>query len=124
MAVPPTAKPNRLGVLAGDLAGFPNGRRLTDDVIDISLQAVEGAARTGKLVPALAAGDKVDANDVPFGTRFPYLALPHSKSVNSAPSGGARQPAMTPSHAAAIGAAGVALLGVGGLRLRRRRATS
>lgn len=124
MAVPPTTKPNRLGVLAGDLAGFPNGRRLADDVIDISLQAVEGAAQTGKLVPALAAGDKVDANEVPFGTRFPYLALPHSKSVNSGPSGRARQSAMTPSHAAAIGTAGIALLGVGGLRLRRRRATS
>ncbi|MFJ5846605.1 DUF4331 domain-containing protein [Streptomyces sp. NPDC092903] len=124
MAVPPTAKPNRLGVLAGDLAGFPNGRRLTDDVIDISLQAVEGAAQTGKLVPALADGDKVDANEVPFGTRFPYLALPHTKSVNSGPSGRAGQSAMTPSSAAAIGTAGVALLGVGGLRLRRRRATS
>ncbi|MFJ7269059.1 DUF4331 domain-containing protein [Streptomyces sp. NPDC099050] len=83
MAVPPTANPNRYGVLAGDLAGFPNGRRLTDDVIDISLQAVEGAAQTGQLVPALADGDKVNTNEVPFGTSFPYLALPHTKSVNS-----------------------------------------
>ena len=37
--------PARLGVLAGDIAGFPNGRRLTDDVIDITLQAAAGVAR-------------------------------------------------------------------------------
>ncbi len=63
LGVPVTAQPNRLGVLAGDLQGFPNGRRLTDDVVDIALQALEGAAQTGKLVDALATGDKVDAND-------------------------------------------------------------
>ncbi len=85
MAVPPTAKPQRLGVLAGDLAGFPNGRRLADDVIDISLQAVMGAAQTGELVPALADGDKVNTNEVPFGASFPYVALPHTKHVNRGP---------------------------------------
>ncbi|MFJ8335972.1 DUF4331 domain-containing protein [Streptomyces sp. NPDC094437] len=125
MAVPPAARPQRLGVLAGDLAGFPNGRRLTDDVIDISLQAVEGAAQTGKPVPALADGDKVDANDVPFGGSFPYLALPHTKSVNSR-SGGAhvQRSALTTSHAAGIGVLGSLMLGVGGRRLRRRDKTS
>ncbi|MFG2868990.1 DUF4331 domain-containing protein [Streptomyces sp. NPDC048338] len=119
MAVPPTANPNRYGVLAGDLAGFPNGRRLTDDVIDISLQAVEGAAQTGQLIPALADGDKVNANEVPFGTSFPYLALPHTKSVNSGPSG------MTMSKeksAASLGGAGAALLAAAGWRMRRNRA--
>ena len=70
------AQPNRLGVLGGDLQGFPNGRRLADDVVDIALQAVEGAAQTGKLVDALAAGDKVDANDAAFASTFPYVALP------------------------------------------------
>ena len=75
-SIAPTKDPNRLGVLGGDLQGFPNGRRLADDVIDISIQAVEGAAQTGKLVDALATGDKVDANDVDFGTEFPYVALP------------------------------------------------
>ncbi|MBT2487187.1 DUF4331 domain-containing protein [Streptomyces sp. ISL-96] len=125
MAVPPTDEPQRLGVLAGDLAGFPNGRRLTDDVIDISLQAVEGAAQTGELVPALAEGDKVDTNEVPFAGRFPYLALPHTKSVNSGPQGeGMQQTAMHTSHASALGAAGALLLGAGGYRLRRRPATS
>ena len=56
-------------MLAGDLQGFPNGRRLADDVVDIALQALEGAAQTGKLVDALAAGDKVDANDNAFRPR-------------------------------------------------------
>ncbi len=82
LGVPVTAAPNRLGVLAGDLQGFPNGRRLADDVLDIAVQAVEGAAQTGKLVDALAAGDKVDANDNGFGGSFPYLALPNGESVN------------------------------------------
>ncbi len=70
-------------MLAGDLQGFPNGRRLTDDVVDIELQALEGAAQTGKLVDALAKGDGVDANDHAFGDAFPYVALPNVKSVNS-----------------------------------------
>jgi hypothetical protein len=81
MAVQPTANPNRMGVIGGDNAGFPNGRRLADDVIDIALQVMEGAATNGP-VAALAAGDGVDANDVAFGTTFPYLALPHDQSVN------------------------------------------
>ena len=96
LSVPVTKKPNRLGVLAGDLQGFPDGRRLTDDVIDISLQAVEGAAQSGKLVPALAAGDRVNANDHVFGATFPYLALPNTSSM-----GGPWKPATA-------GAAGVA----------------
>ncbi|MEV6964764.1 DUF4331 domain-containing protein [Hamadaea sp. NPDC051192] len=70
--------PNRLGVLGGDLQGFPNGRRLTDDVVDISVQAVAGAAQSGKLVDALAAGDAVDVNDNDFSGQFPYLALPNT----------------------------------------------
>src|SRR5947207_3766546 len=39
MMIPVTAPPNRMGVLGGDLQGFPNGRRLGDDVTDIALQA-------------------------------------------------------------------------------------
>ena len=80
---PVTANPNRLGVLAGDKGGFPNGRRLTDDVVDIELQTLEGALQPDgsvKLVQALAAGDKVNNNDVPFGSSFPYVALPHAGS--------------------------------------------
>ncbi|MFD8789773.1 DUF4331 domain-containing protein [Streptomyces vinaceus] len=121
MGIRPTATPNRYGVLAGDLAGFPNGRRLTDDVIDISLQAVEGAAQTGQLVPALADGDKVNANEVPFGTSFPYLALPHTKSVNSGPNAPERSGTK---NAAALGGLGALLLAAGGFRLRRSRSRS
>ncbi|MEZ0074032.1 DUF4331 domain-containing protein [Planotetraspora sp. GP83] len=82
MCIPVTKEPNRLGVLGGDPQGFPNGRRLGDDVVDIAIQAMEGAALTGKLVPALAAGDKVDANDKPFLAQFPYIPLPSNTSVN------------------------------------------
>lgn len=121
MGVRPNPNPNRYGVLAGDLAGFPNGRRLTDDVIDISLQAVEGAAQTGQLVPALADGDQVDANEVPFGTSFPYLALPHTKSVNSGPNAPERSGNV---KTGSVGALGAVLLGIGGYRLRRNRKTS
>jgi MYXO-CTERM domain-containing protein len=87
--VPVAGQPDRLGVLGGDLQGFPNGRRLTDDVVDIELQALVGAAQTGKLVDALAAGDKVDANDQAFGAAFPYVALPNGVGVNTAGSGSA-----------------------------------
>jgi len=88
MSIPPAAQPNRLGVLAGDTQGFPNGRRLTDDVVDIEIQAVEGAAQAGKLVDALAAGDKVDANDQGFGNVFPYVAPPNGVAVNQGGSPG------------------------------------
>lgn len=87
MAVPLTASPNRLGVLAKDLQGFPNGRRLTDDVVDIELQSLEGAAQSGKLVTALAAGDGVNANEKEFSNSFPFIALPHDSSVNNGVSG-------------------------------------
>ena len=91
-SIPPTAEPNPLGVLAKDTAGFPNGRRLGDDVIDISIQAVEGAVRTGKLVEALATGDGVNTNDVAFSNSFPYLALPHSGSGSEPHASGASSP--------------------------------
>ena len=83
MSIAPTAAPNRYGVLAGDIQGFPNGRRLTDDVLDIEIQALEGAALTGQLVTALLTIDSVDRNDRDFGSTFPYVALPHQDSVNN-----------------------------------------
>ncbi|MEN3359983.1 MAG: hypothetical protein V7637_3965 [Mycobacteriales bacterium] len=83
MAVPPSANPKRLGVLAGDLAGFPNGRRLTDDVLDITVQAAEGVLLPGTPAAVAGLGDGVDANDVPFRTAFPYMALPSNKAVNT-----------------------------------------
>jgi hypothetical protein len=77
LGVPPTANPNRFGVLAGDLGGFPNGRRLTDDVVDIELRVIAGALlpadKGGKQIPL---GDGVDQNDKPFRSAFPYVAAP------------------------------------------------
>ncbi|MFD9124556.1 DUF4331 domain-containing protein [Kitasatospora sp. NPDC059571] len=81
MSTPVTPTPDRLGVLNGDFQGFPNGRRLTDDVVDIALQVMEGAT-PGHLIGALAAGDGVNQADQPFGGSFPYLALPYAKAVN------------------------------------------
>jgi len=76
---------NRLGVLAGDLAGFPNGRRLEDDVVDIEVRAI--AEGYGPFLNTLLGlpnrtpnnllGDGVDANDKPFLPTFPYVPTPH-----------------------------------------------
>jgi Domain of unknown function (DUF4331) len=75
----PVGEGNRLGVLGGDLAGYPNGRRLEDDVVDIS-ERVVGGALIGHSLPL---GDGVDANDVPYMTSFPYLADPFSGFDNT-----------------------------------------
>ena len=73
LGTPPAAgAENRFGVIGGDMAGFPNGRRLGDDVVDIELQVVAGFLK-GNKVPL---GDGVDRNDKAFGDTFPYLALP------------------------------------------------
>jgi hypothetical protein len=82
----------RLGVLDGDFAGFPNGRRLEDDVTDIELRAltcgygpavaplIEGlgqCAGNANRSPNNMLGDGVDVNDRPFRTTFPYVPEPH-----------------------------------------------
>jgi Domain of unknown function (DUF4331) len=75
----PYAQQNRLGLLAGQADGFPNGRRLIDDVVDIELQAVAGATPLGScngVFPNNALSDGVDANDMQFTQTFPYLASP------------------------------------------------
>lgn len=77
--VPVTAKPSRLGVLGGDTQGWPNGRRLGDDVIDIAEQAVAGFLK-GKKVPL---GDGVDADDRNLLGAFPYVADPQSGFANT-----------------------------------------
>jgi hypothetical protein len=74
---------SRLGAVGGDLAGFPNGRRLQDDVVDIALQVLEGvlvrpAGATKNAVAGL--GDGVNASDRRLMATFPYVALPHSGS--------------------------------------------
>ncbi len=81
VAIPPSATQNRLGLLGGDPAGFPNGRRVGDDVTDIALRAMAGGTpftpKTNKS-PNNTLGDGVSENDVPYLDKFPYLGLPHS----------------------------------------------
>ncbi len=74
LSVPVTKSPSRLGVLGGDNQGWPNGRRLGDDVIDIAEQAVGGFLKGTKL----PLGDGVDADDQRLLPSFPYLADPQS----------------------------------------------
>ena len=72
-----------LGAVAGDVAGFPNGRRLSDDIIDVALRVVEGCLIAGGSCTTGTVGtlgDGVNQNDVSFLPAFPYLALPHSGS--------------------------------------------
>ena len=79
MAIAPAVSPNRFGVLAGDAAGFPNGRRLADDVVDIEFRVVAGVLVDGfNIAPNNQLGDGVDVNDMPFLPYFPYVAPPHN----------------------------------------------
>jgi hypothetical protein len=92
VAIPPSATENPLGVIGGDDGGFPNGRRLGDDVVDIELRVAAGfllgeeyqKGANGQL------GDGVPTNDVPFLSAFPYVALPHQgfEHTHHAPDGG------------------------------------
>lgn len=88
-SAPPTAMASRrrLGLLAGDTAGFPNGRRVSDDVTDVALRVVAGILCSSSCttagqpfsaasVPAL--GDGVNTNDVAYQEKFPYVAWAHS----------------------------------------------
>jgi hypothetical protein len=79
LSIPPSAHPNRMGVLAGDNAGFPNGRRLGDDVVDIEEQAVAGFLQ-GKKVPL---GDGVNADADGYLGHFPYVMTPHQGYQNA-----------------------------------------
>ncbi len=89
-AIEPAAEENPFGLLGGDLAGFPNGRRVRDDVVSIALRAVAGA--TAPLVvegfePDKAAAEVAQgltAKDVSakFLDHFPYLGLPYSGFKN------------------------------------------
>lgn len=86
LGIPPTpgtasaaGTANRLGAVGGDNAGFPNGRRVGDDVVDIELRALAGAVvGPANVAPNNQLGDGVNQNDVPFLTVFPYLATPRS----------------------------------------------
>ncbi|MGI8680025.1 MAG: DUF4331 domain-containing protein [Jatrophihabitans sp.] len=97
LAVPPTTcDPSNLGLVGGDAAGFPNGRRVFDDVTTIELRALAGLtiqlvdpsykpdAAAGAITPGLASTNKdVNArNTVNYIPEFPYLGLPHGGYQN------------------------------------------
>jgi Domain of unknown function (DUF4331) len=85
-AIPPSAKPSELGIIGGDLAGFPNGRRVFDDVVTIELRAIAGVTYplvNKKFTPdgaAAAVTDGLTESSVPSGylNTFPYLGVPYS----------------------------------------------
>jgi len=86
-SIPPTpaAKQSIYGLLGGDAGGFPNGRRITDDVVAIELRAIAGVtyALVAKYTPDAAAGKVTDgltpANvAAPPLSQFPYLGVPYS----------------------------------------------
>ncbi len=79
---PSNKDPNKhdpLGLLAGETDGFPNGRRLNDDVVDIELRALAGATPFTpdfNIEPNNLLGDGVSGNDQPYLTSFPYIPHP------------------------------------------------
>jgi len=89
-AIPPSSSPNILGLLGGDLAGFPNGRRVFDDVVTVELRAVAGvtyALVDSSYTPDAAAGEVTDgltpsSVKAPFLDTFPYLGVPYSGYYN------------------------------------------
>ncbi len=90
MAIPPATTPNILGILGGDLAGFPNGRRVVDDVFTIELRALAGATIPlvdPSFTPDAAASQVTDGLDPstinsPFLASFPYLGIPYAGFYN------------------------------------------
>ncbi len=82
VAIPPSATPNNLGVVGGDLAGFPNGRRVADDVVSIELRAIAGITYPlidPSYTPDGAAGLLTDGTTPPeYKENFPYLNTPYS----------------------------------------------
>jgi Domain of unknown function (DUF4331) len=84
VAIPPTSSPNPLGVVGGDLAGFPNGRRVFDDVVTVELRAIAGLTYplvNSSYKPDGAASlvtDGLGDNSTRYQSQFPYLGTPQS----------------------------------------------
>jgi hypothetical protein len=92
MAIPPSPKPSIFGILGGDIAGFPNGRRVSDDAVSIEVRAVAGVTiplvdptfkpdaalslKTGNGDPLVAQGVTPDPARDRYLTTFPYLGVP------------------------------------------------
>ena len=85
VAIKPSPTPNRLGILGNDLAGYPNGRRVTDDVVTIELRAVAGATyplidstfKPDGAVTVIEDGTFKNLKRT-FLNNFPYLGVPYS----------------------------------------------
>ena len=96
------AKRKRLGLIAGDAAGFPNGRRLTDDVVDIVERVGIGGILSGpsfNVAPNNLLGDGVNAPDVPPQETFPYVHYAYSRHISPGdPTGCGDQPTSTSSQ--------------------------
>jgi len=142
-AIPPSANPSPLGLVGGDAAGFPNGRRVADDVVAIELRALAGVLIPlvdPTFTPDKAAGGLTDGTSNTNGaypSTFPYLATPNSgyayspgpastgAQMSGMPIGGAAtgggSTAGTQDTALAVAGA-AALAGAGGLLAVRHRA--
>jgi hypothetical protein len=85
VAIPPTGSPNPLGLVAGDAAGFPNGRRVVDDVVTVELRAVAGLTyplvnpsyTVDGAVSLVSDGLDIANSGVSYLDHFPYLGVPH-----------------------------------------------
>src|ERR1700749_281038 len=89
---PPPSSPSNLGLIGGDPAGYPNGRRVFDDVTTIELRALAGAtdslidktyvpdAAAGAITPGLTSSntDVTAENTDHYLPGFPYLGVPHA----------------------------------------------
>lgn len=81
----PAASQSNLGALGGDTAGFPNGRRPGDDVVDIELRVAMGALLPQSDAPSgqLPYTDGATVNAGVFRSQFPYLNTPIAGSPNN-----------------------------------------
>ena len=97
LSTPVSASPKPLGEIQGDPQGFPNGRRLADDVTDVELRVIGGnlynLSGSGRTAVKLPLGDGVNANDVAFLDRFPYVAPAHDGFNTSPPPKNDQKPA-------------------------------
>jgi Domain of unknown function (DUF4331) len=105
VAPTPLANRKRMGLLAGDGAGFPNGRRLTDDVVDIAARAVAGVLNPKfNIAPNNLIGDGVAAADVPTQETFPYVHYAYSgrdsRHIDPSETGCGDQPTLESSNQA------------------------
>ena len=141
MAIPPSASPNNLGLLGNDAAGYPNGRRVMDDVVTIELRAIAGVtyALVDKTYTPDAAATKVTQGitkpNTPPLASFPFLGTPNggfdagvapissptpvTAATHKTGGGDTTEDVLTAVGAAAAGAAAAG--GVAAAQARRRR---